>query len=398
MHSHKIDLPVFTVIKRFERSVRRSFVFLVHHSSNIQTKENKRKYISKYKYLNKNMGKGTRATAGHMPLTHYERTKKFVTNNNVNDSADYGTQHQRLAGYTQYQIGTCALTTQSLFSTSNDTDTATTTTIALCSPSGYIYDESSILEYLLKQTQDIKQRQIEHNNNSTIQQQQQMIQHKNQMKKRQMEEFKNSQSIVTKNKRNQCSSSNNEQSHHNAINDLHRVSYWLSTAQPIQPPQQQQQSSSSPTTPKSNHPPNESILALTSSTTTTTTLTTNIDTSNSNKNSNNTNILSEITTTSDEPTRTIIPKPIIDRPVSPMTRQTLSRRDLWPIRLEWTNTVSTNNDNKTTIPKVKCAISDRVISNGASVIAYWTVKKPYATTNSNNNIGVIVLQSVFDHE
>jgi hypothetical protein len=337
------------------------------------------------------MGKGTRATAGHMPLTHHERTKKF-TIHSTTDSADYGTTSLRLAGHSQYQIGTCALTTQLLLpsllgststgTSSSGTSTSTTSSIALCSPSGYIYDETSILEYLLLQTQQIKQRQqqqekIKHQTN-----QEQIINELN-AKKRQIEQFDESQRIIKK-----SSSMRTEQE--KAMDDLHRVSYWLSTAQPVVDATTALSKTSIPTKISKGNQDN-TVLALTNGGAEEThnhphQIPTNV------KVAATSNLISASAAVVDS-TTTILP----ERPGSPMTGQPLVRRDLWPIQLEWT-TPSTG-----VMPKVKCAISDRVISNGAPVVAYWTTKKPYlhSTENDNDhnqNLGVMVLQSVYEKE
>jgi hypothetical protein len=350
-----------------------------------------------------------------MPLTHYERTKKF-TIHSTTDSADYGTTSLRLAGHSQYQIGTCALTTQSLTVAQPPSPSATTTTnasIALCSPSGYIYDETSILEYLLRQTQHIKQQQqqLEERNHQTKQEQ---IIHEANRKKRHMEQLEDSRRVIIP----QSSRLQTEQA--TAIQDLHRVSYWLSTAQPVV-----DTAAAAATNTKTFNPSAAMIPAITTSTTTTTTtillaLTNGDDggeEATANTAPNDASLPTDIivnagSTTAVTATATTRPTPTTspERPKSPMTGQPFQRRDLWPIRLEWTTTTTTTSTNAT--PQVKCAISDRIISNGAPVVAYWTTKKPYLYNNSTNNnnsdtvakennehhVGVMVLQSVYEKE
>lgn len=333
------------------------------------------------------MGKGTRATAGHMPLTHHERTKKF-TIHSTSDSADYGTTSLRLAGHSQYQIGTCALTTQSLQPSLSGgisaAGSSSTTSSALCSPSGYIYDETSVLEYLLLQTQQIKQRQQHQEQMKNQETHDQLINESN-AKKRQIEQFDESQRIIKK------STQPTQSEQEKAIDDLHRVSYWLSTAQPVA---KATMSTALPTasTSQNNRYSATVTLALT-----------NGDvignTTQQDKIPTDVVVTTEPTSNavmSPTPTASNTPIKIPERPGSPMTGQPLLRRDLWPIQLEWTSADGTSQVTAG-IPKVKCAISDRIISTGAPVIAYWTTKKPYQNTD-HHHLGVVVLQSVFEQE
>ena len=332
------------------------------------------------------MGKGTRATAGHMPLTHHERTKKFTVHS-TSDSADYGTTSIRLAGHSQYQIGTCALTTQSLLPPSvSDGATTSTTSTALCSPSGYIYDETSILEYLLRQTQQIKQRQQEQEQTKNQAIQETRVNELN-AKKRQIDEFDESQRIIKRSTR--------QSEQDMAKDDLHRVSYWLSAAQPVattastsQLPSATQRNNNNNHNMNVNSVPNgNSMLALTNGDVEKgpDKIPTNVVVTAATSNT-------VLSTTATSTTGTSSEKPIPERPVSPMTGQPLLRRDLWPVQLEWSSP-------STGVPKVKCAISDRILSTGAPVVAYWTTKKPHGSENGkNNNRGVVVLQSVFEQE
>lgn len=88
------------------------------------------------------MARKSKQAGGNLPLTHYERTKKFA-------SSEYGTVTQRLSASSQYQVGECALSLSPL-------DSGT----ALVSPSGYLYDKNSILEYLLTHTNRIKEQEL----------------------------------------------------------------------------------------------------------------------------------------------------------------------------------------------------------------------------------------------
>jgi Zinc-finger of nitric oxide synthase-interacting protein len=261
--------------------------------------------------------KGTRATAGHMPLTHYERTHKFA--------ADYGTQSLRLSAAAHYQIGTCALTTQSLLRPSTDATTAT----ALCSPSGYLYDEGAILEYLLQQTVTIKRKQEE----ETVKEEQRLVATEEAIKKRKRQKidaFQNSQQFMKK-------------SDHppGGSNELHRVSYWLSAAQPTLESERHGHQ-------RTKENGSDAIIGTTLA----------------------------LTTTSET---AIVPP---DRPLSPMTQEPLLRRDLWPVQLDF---VQSN-------ARPRCAISEKPIGPGAAAVAYWTEPKPSAAPSP----GRVVLQSVYD--
>jgi Zinc-finger of nitric oxide synthase-interacting protein len=264
--------------------------------------------------------KGTRATAGHMPLTHYERTHKFA--------AEYGTQSLRLSAGAQYQVGTCALTTQSF---SQNDDTAAT---ALCSPSGYLYDETAILEYLLQQTGAIKRKHAEDKDRE----EQRMLKSEEaeqQRKKQKIDAFQNAQQFIKK----EVGPDKDE----TGSNDLHRVSYWLSAAQPTlisgRIGHKLKEESSS-----------DAIIGTTLA----------------------------LTTTAET-----FPPP--ERPRSPMTQEPLLRRDLWPVQLD----VAKRTSSAPLLPR--CAISEKPIGPGAAAVAYWTEQKPSAKLP-----GRIVLQSVYE--
>ena len=88
------------------------------------------------------MTRKSKQAGGNFPLTHYERTKKFA-------SSEYGTVSQRLAASSQYQVGECALSLSPLDSSA-----------ALVSPSGYLYENDVIIEYLLTQTSLLREQRV----------------------------------------------------------------------------------------------------------------------------------------------------------------------------------------------------------------------------------------------
>jgi hypothetical protein len=103
-------------------------------------------------------GKSKQVGSGHMPLTHYERTKKFA-------SSGYGSTTTRISGDTQVAFGHCSLgLTPIIGNDDNDNgdghkkdgnhDTTITTTIAMVTPSGHLYATEAIYEYLLTKTQE----------------------------------------------------------------------------------------------------------------------------------------------------------------------------------------------------------------------------------------------------
>ena len=213
------------------------------------------------------MGRKSKQPGGHKPLTHHERTKKFA-------SSEYGTVSRRLAGHSQYQLGDCALSVTSLLdggTTSSDTTTPTATiATALCSPSGYLYQEAAIVEYLLIRTQDLNRQRSEWQAQQLHQQEQAAAQTL-QDHKRKISDFEaTQQTIAVTHKKAKTSTAFDKQ----ANEDLKRVSYWLAGSQPAA-----------------------------------------ADSSNGDD---------ALATTSEPPP---------DRPGSPMTGQALRRKDLWPVRL-----------------------------------------------------------------
>jgi hypothetical protein len=98
------------------------------------------------------MGRKSKQAGGNLPLTNYERSKKFKA-----------ASSETVAAISQYQLGMCALTTQSLLLLpSKDAAAAVVTVVVLCSPSGYLYDESALLEYLLRNTRELKRQKAEY--------------------------------------------------------------------------------------------------------------------------------------------------------------------------------------------------------------------------------------------
>lgn len=161
--------------------------------------------------------------SGHFPLTHYERTKKFKSSN-------YGTTTTRLSGDTQVQFGYCALSlapirnddeTSKSKDSVNDTE-ATTTTIAMVTPSGHLYGKQAIYEYLLTKNAEYKEQMTAYEE----QQQQQQYVDPEESAKRQREEFEQANS----NKRVKTVTTSTAKG--GEPNVLKRTSYWLPTSQP----------------------------------------------------------------------------------------------------------------------------------------------------------------------
>jgi hypothetical protein len=146
------------------------------------------------------MTRKSKQAGGNLPLTHYERTKKFA-------SSEYGTTQQRLAGHSQYQIGDCALSLTRLGSS------------ALCTPSGYLHDESAILQYLLTRTQQIKEQQLAYER-----QERARLADSGEDDKERLAQFEESQTVSKKRKI--------RDPLQEAREDLKRTSYWLADAQP----------------------------------------------------------------------------------------------------------------------------------------------------------------------
>jgi len=146
------------------------------------------------------MVRKSKQAGGHMPLTHYERTKKFA-------SSEYGTTTKRLAGHSQYQLGDCALSLTKLDET------------ALCTPSGYLYSDSAIVEYLLTKTQELKEQQAAYER-----QQAALVKDDGEADRKRRADFEESQKVVKKSKK--------IDSRQVAKQELKRTSYWLADSQP----------------------------------------------------------------------------------------------------------------------------------------------------------------------
>lgn len=153
------------------------------------------------------MGRKSKTAGGNMPLTQYERTKKFV-------SSEYGTTSQRLAGHSQYQLGDCALSLTRLKSEKAP---------VLCTPSGYLYSQSAILEYLLTKTQELKEQQAQYD----AQEEEQSRQAAGAATQKRVADFESSQQVVAKKHR-----QDRVDVKAAARQDLKRTSYWLADAQP----------------------------------------------------------------------------------------------------------------------------------------------------------------------
>ncbi len=142
--------------------------------------------------------KSKQAGSGHYPLTNYER-KEYGKSN--------GTHRARLAGASQHTFGNCAL---SLHPAKEE---------PVASPSGYVYERQAILEYLLHQTQNLKQSQQRYEQWLQSKKTEEIQEHE-QKRKLQVEKFEDSQKVVAKKQK------ITEQ------NPLKRSSFWLAEFQP----------------------------------------------------------------------------------------------------------------------------------------------------------------------
>jgi nitric oxide synthase-interacting protein len=155
------------------------------------------------------MGRKSKQPGGNFPLTHYERTKKFA-------SSEYGTTSKRLAGHSQYQLGDCAL---SLTRLTTEIDAHH----ALCSPSGYLYSQDAILEYLLTKTQELKEQQVAYDRQEA-QEVSTKSDERDQDDQKRLADFQQTQKVVKKRKVVDVKQA--------ALTELKRTSYWLADAQP----------------------------------------------------------------------------------------------------------------------------------------------------------------------
>jgi nitric oxide synthase-interacting protein len=147
----------------------------------------------------------SKQAGGNYPLTHYERTKKFA-------SSEYGTTSKRLAGISQYQLGDCGLSLSRLEDK------------ALCTESGYLYEPSVMLEYLLQKTMEIKEQKALYEAQQD-QNKQQTADNQQVEKEKKRTAFIESQQVVKRQKQ-------TVDQKQVAYDQLKGASYWLSDAQP----------------------------------------------------------------------------------------------------------------------------------------------------------------------
>jgi hypothetical protein len=146
----------------------------------------------------------SKQSGGNYPLTHYERTKKFA-------SSEYGTTSMRLSGISQYQLGDCGLSLSRLADK------------ALCSPSGYLYEPTVILEYLLQKSGELRELRLVYESQQAFQQQQADDKELAEVDKKR-QSFVDSQKVVKRHKSDDPKSA--------AYDQLKQASYWLSESQP----------------------------------------------------------------------------------------------------------------------------------------------------------------------
>lgn len=147
------------------------------------------------------MTRKSKQAGGHMPLTHYERTKKFV-------SSSYGTTTARLSSDSQLAFGDCGLNLAPAVN-------------PVATPSGHIYSREAIIEYLLTKTGEVKK--ARENYQAYLQSQHaKEAQSEEERKKQVLQDFEASQkasSGVKKRGRDEPSA-------------LARTSFWLAEYQP----------------------------------------------------------------------------------------------------------------------------------------------------------------------
>ena len=185
------------------------------------------------------MGRKSKQAGGNFPLTHHERTKKFA-------SSEYGTVAQRVAGDSQYQLGDCALSLSTLKPVANSSSSQTTTTTtseALCTASGYLYANDAIIEYLLTQTKELKERRAawerqksEHADTSAAD-----------SDKKRKADFDASQKLLKP-------AAKRVRPAEQAKADLKRTSYWLADSQPDAVETKLEEPPSRPASPHSQQP------------------------------------------------------------------------------------------------------------------------------------------------
>lgn len=143
--------------------------------------------------------KSKQAGTGHLPLTNHE-IKAYSKH-------AYGTTTARLGQDSQYTFANCCLSLHP----AKDKPVAT--------PSGYIYERSTILEYLLTKTQELKRDQQQYESWLAMQERD-LVQSQEKDRRGQLEAFEQSQRVVVSKKRKV------------EVNPLKRTSYWLAESQP----------------------------------------------------------------------------------------------------------------------------------------------------------------------
>jgi hypothetical protein len=151
------------------------------------------------------MGRKSKQAGGNLPLTHYERSKKFKA-----------ATSETVSSISQYQLGQCALTTQNLLSLSKSNTDAASVSKVLCSPSGYLYEESALLEYLLRNTRDLKRQRIAYE----AQEQRSALAETAQASEQRLVAFSSSQAIVP-------TTTTKTPVAEDTTKALTKVSYWL---------------------------------------------------------------------------------------------------------------------------------------------------------------------------
>jgi nitric oxide synthase-interacting protein len=145
------------------------------------------------------MARKSKQPGGHNPLTAHER-KKYAKD-------AYGTTTARLGQDSQYTFANCGLSLHP----ARDRPVA--------SPSGYIYERSAMLEYMLTKTQELKRQQQEYEDYLS-QQQANMEGDEEKKRKSQVEQFESTQKVTSAKKQK------------TETNVLKRTSFWLADMQP----------------------------------------------------------------------------------------------------------------------------------------------------------------------
>ena len=220
----------------------------------------------------------SKETSGHSVVSHHELRHKLT--------GDHGTLQRRLAGHAQYQLGDCGLSLTPLV------DAAA----VLCSPSGHLYEDQAILEYLVTQTQLLKEQQ-----EKALEAQKEAPDAEEEALKKRKAAFDASQKQWTK-KQKPTTDATADKAIQAAKQDLKRTSYWLADSQPI---------------------------------------------------------LKDTT----------VEAPTSLRPQSPHSGEPLRRKDLWPLKLQFSDKASSGGSKQ----QIVCSLTGKPIRSNAA-IAYWTSK------------------------